>query len=132
MIEEVAVRMVEPRAPRPTRSDDAYFQRQAAEKARLDSWNAKAKDKIGALLGSLFVRHNEVWPNIRTASRESLTCSRFYPAINVAVDIFPVIGPEQERAIAWKREVFKAMGTRYGALSYDMEVTDLVPQVGLA
>lgn len=133
MAEEMAVRMVEPR-PQPAivDADRAWTERVRRDQERIESWNRRHVDKIGVLLGSTFVRHNETWPWLRDRRGASLSCSRFYPAVNVAVDIFPVIGPAEEAEIADKREVFGAAGIRYGALSHAMELVDLIPQVGLS
>lgn len=133
-LQEVAVRMVDPRpagAVSEGGRDAAWNERQRADLARIDAWNKDRRDKIGEFLKAGAVRFNETWAHLRDRSGRTITVSKFYPALNVAVDVFPSIGSTEEIEIADKRRIFAKVGVRYGALDYSMELAELIPQVGL-
>lgn len=112
--------------------DAAYLAQKARDEAAILIENQKREqhDQIGTLLGSNFFIENKGFSWLRMFNAP-MTVSRFYPMLNTAVDIFKGIGPNEETEIAVKRKLFKAQGLRYGALSYAMDLSELIAQVGI-
>ena len=130
---KVASRMVTPRRP-PAGFEEAdeRLQRGAArDRARINAINDRNKDKIGEFLGSTFYRTGETWAHLRGRKGFPLACGRYYPVLNIAVDIFQRLTEADTEDVEEKRRVLGGAGIRYGALTYDMDLTDLVAQVGI-
>ena len=128
---EVAVRMVEPRRG-PGMSEDAAVEQQARnEKAGIDAYNERHRDKIGKFLGHEHFLPWQSFAHVKDRRGDVVTVTRFYPVLNIALDIFPkIIGPLCD-IVEERRQLLKAAGIRYGALDYGMALDDLIPQVGL-
>lgn len=103
----------------------------ARDRKRWALANEARRDKIGEFLGSTFHRTHEAWPHLKGPDGQPVSVHRYYPTLNVALDIFPALTEADERAVADKRRILGAAGIRYGALTYDMELVGLVPQIGL-
>jgi hypothetical protein len=119
-----------PRRSLPT--EEAELERELAELDEIQRKNLRAKerarDPIAELFGGKFCILNKCFWFIDYQSAP-VRVHRYYPDKNVAVDVFPVIGPEETREIAFKRVAFKRERIRYGALSYAMDVAQLLPQI---
>lgn len=100
------------------------------DRQRLDGREAaRKKDKIGELIGASYFISDKPFPT--TFRGYCLTVSRFYPEVNAAVDLFEDIGKEEKNEIDFKRGVFVKSGIRYAALSWDSDLGEIVPQLGL-
>lgn len=120
-------------SPRRTRpSEEAELEQEQAELQSIRDKAAREaelhRDFIGELIDAKVCKRNHpYWFIVRNGF--PIQTTHFYPEKKIAVDVFEVIGPEQKREIAFKREAFEREGIRYGAIDFYMDVADLLPQI---
>lgn len=136
-------KMVKPkRAPDPSSQEAEARQEQAeyaVDQQKIEQRKKEQEDQVGTLLGSKYFIQQWTDPILLDTDRNiQMTVSRFYPEVNVAMDIYPFIGPDEKRDIELKRKIFSEnpathagikIKVRYGALSYSDPLANLMPQL---
>lgn len=121
---------ISPRHKRPT--EEAELERELAELQEIEGRQIQNIEKHRDLIGEVFdgkvCRRNYSFWFIKKMD-QMITTTHYYPDKNVAIDVFQIIGPEEKKEIAFRREAFKKEGIRYGALDYSMDVSELLPQI---
>ncbi len=103
----------------------AYREQQDLERIR--ELQRIQRDQIGELIGATYYIQDKYF-----GMSSSLSVSRYYPQRKVAIDIFKSLTDADKMEIAEKRIIFKKMGIRYGALTYDSDLAALLPQIGVS
>lgn len=117
---------------RHVKNEEAELDRELAEIQQIEVRRIRNeerhRDPIGDLIGAKLCQRNKSFWFIQYRS-SSITATHFYPEVNVAIDVFETIGPNEKKEIDFKRSAFRVEGIRYAALDYSMEASELLPQI---
>jgi len=102
---------------------------QAAQEKSRQQFESR-RDEIDKLIGASYYIQQMSFP-MQQYRGMSLCVTRWYPQKGVAIDIFHTIGREEKSEMEFKSKFFKRMHFRYAALSYQSEISELMPQLGL-